>query len=264
MPQTLVWHKFAPLALISLKIFPLHYYAEQISPCCSLQTVLDVFVEMEKKGLLSNTKLNVLHTVLKEVDQRLAAAVHDFMQRVRGIRKHVLTVIIIILSSLCLNGNSQANVLFSVVPQMLGTAPSPVVPMDLQVSRFTCVFVNYIIVYPRRWHLVYFFPITFSQLQFVCQYPRPSPEASAGIFSALGAYLWWCCWSYICEWPSFCLCSHGTKCFTWCWIHLSIFTAGWWRKALTDARSCPSFSHLGSLLPSIFYCILEWVLCPDS
>ncbi|TNM98044.1 hypothetical protein fugu_014290 [Takifugu bimaculatus] len=86
----------------------------QIELC---KTVLDVFTEMEKKGLLSNTKLDKLHSALKEVDQRLAETVHDFMQPLRGIRKHVLTVIIIIHSSLCLNGNSQANVLFSVVPR---------------------------------------------------------------------------------------------------------------------------------------------------
>lgn len=83
-PRTLVAHEFAPLALISLKIFPLHYYAEQLSPCRSLQTVLDMFAEMEKKGLISNTKLNDLHAVLTEVDQRLAAIVHEFMHRVRG------------------------------------------------------------------------------------------------------------------------------------------------------------------------------------
>lgn len=168
-----------------------------------------MFAEMEKKGLLSNTKLNELHTALKEVDRRLAATVHDFMQRVRGIGKHVLTVIIIIHSSLCLNGNSQANVLFSVVPRVLGTAPPPVESMDLQVSRFTCVSVNYIIVCPAGGsRLVYIFPTTFSQLQFVCLYPRPGPEVTAGIFSAHGAHLRWCCWSNTCEWPSFCLCRH--------------------------------------------------------
>uniref|UniRef100_H2TIG9 Caspase-8 n=1 Tax=Takifugu rubripes TaxID=31033 RepID=H2TIG9_TAKRU len=52
----------------------------QIELC---KTVLDVFTEMEKKGLLSNTKLDKLHSVLKEVDQRLAATVHDFMQPLR-------------------------------------------------------------------------------------------------------------------------------------------------------------------------------------
>lgn len=95
-PRTLVSHDFAPLALIWLKTFPLHYYAEQLSPCRSLQTVLDVFAEMEKKGLLSNTKLNDLHAALTEVDQRVATTVKDFMQRVRGIHEHVLTVITII------------------------------------------------------------------------------------------------------------------------------------------------------------------------
>lgn len=203
-----------PLALISLRIFPLHYYAEQVSPCRSLQTVLDVFAEMEKKGLLSNTNLNELHAVLKEVDQRLAATVHDFMQRVRGIGKHVLTVIIIIHSSLCLNGNSQVNVLFSVVPRVLGTTSPPDESMDLQVSTFTRVSVNHLIVCPAGGsRLVCFVPTTFSQLQFVCLYPRLSPEVSAGIFSAHGAYLRWCCWSYTWEWPSFCLCRHGTECF---------------------------------------------------
>lgn len=155
--------------------------AEQWSPCRSLQTVLDVFTEMEKKGLLSNTKLDKLHSALKEVDQRLAETVHDFMQPLRGIGKHALTVIIIIHSSLCLNGNSQANVLFSVVPRGPGTPPPAVMSM---VSRFTCVSVTYIIVCPAGGsRLVYFFPTTFSQFQFVWLYPRPSPEVTAGIFS---------------------------------------------------------------------------------
>ncbi|XP_070774486.1 caspase-8 [Enoplosus armatus] len=43
-------------------------------------TALDVFAEMEKTGLLSNTNLGELHTVLRDVDQQLAQTVQCYMQ----------------------------------------------------------------------------------------------------------------------------------------------------------------------------------------
>uniref|UniRef100_A0A3Q1FMT9 Caspase-8 n=1 Tax=Acanthochromis polyacanthus TaxID=80966 RepID=A0A3Q1FMT9_9TELE len=46
-------------------------------------TVLDVFVEMEKVGLLSNTNLTELHEILLEIDQQLATTVQQYMQGMR-------------------------------------------------------------------------------------------------------------------------------------------------------------------------------------
>lgn len=46
-------------------------------------TALDVFAEMEKKGLLSNTKLNELYAVLQESDQQLAETVHTYIRRLQ-------------------------------------------------------------------------------------------------------------------------------------------------------------------------------------
>lgn len=46
------------------------------------KTVLDLFAEMEKKALLSNTKLDLLHDTLKSCDQQLALAVQNYKQRV--------------------------------------------------------------------------------------------------------------------------------------------------------------------------------------
>uniref|UniRef100_A0A3Q1FKX0 Caspase-8 n=1 Tax=Acanthochromis polyacanthus TaxID=80966 RepID=A0A3Q1FKX0_9TELE len=48
-------------------------------------TVLDVFVEMEKVGLLSNTNLTELHEILLEIDQQLATTVQQYMQ---GVHQH--------------------------------------------------------------------------------------------------------------------------------------------------------------------------------
>ncbi|XP_030259606.1 caspase-8 isoform X1 [Sparus aurata] len=45
-------------------------------------TALDVFAEMEKVGLLSNTKLDELYATLLEFDKKLASIVHDYVQRV--------------------------------------------------------------------------------------------------------------------------------------------------------------------------------------
>nr|AHH30803.1 caspase 8 [Oplegnathus fasciatus] len=45
-------------------------------------TALDLFVEMEKTGLLSNTNLHELHAVLQELDQQLASTVRRYMQGV--------------------------------------------------------------------------------------------------------------------------------------------------------------------------------------
>ncbi|XP_032386784.1 caspase-8 [Etheostoma spectabile] len=42
-------------------------------------TALDVFAEMEKTGLLSNTNLHELHTILLEFDQQLALAIKRYM-----------------------------------------------------------------------------------------------------------------------------------------------------------------------------------------
>ncbi|XP_068557774.1 caspase-8-like [Cebidichthys violaceus] len=44
-------------------------------------TALDVFAEMEKKDLLSNTKLQELHTVLLQLDQQLALMIRHYMER---------------------------------------------------------------------------------------------------------------------------------------------------------------------------------------
>uniref|UniRef100_A0A3B4TKF3 Caspase-8 n=1 Tax=Seriola dumerili TaxID=41447 RepID=A0A3B4TKF3_SERDU len=46
-------------------------------------TALDLFVEMEKADLLSPTKLNDMHAVLKEFDQQLALTVKRYMDEVR-------------------------------------------------------------------------------------------------------------------------------------------------------------------------------------
>ncbi|XP_070700893.1 caspase-8 [Pempheris klunzingeri] len=51
----------------------------QIEAC---NTALDVFVEMEKIGLLSSTNVCDLHAVLQQLDQQLAATVHHYMQDV--------------------------------------------------------------------------------------------------------------------------------------------------------------------------------------
>lgn len=58
------------------------------------ETALDVFAEMEKAGLLSNTNLNELNTVLKELDQQLALTVQRYQdgvnqQRQTGSPPHV-------------------------------------------------------------------------------------------------------------------------------------------------------------------------------
>ncbi|KAM6919634.1 caspase-8 [Lycodopsis pacificus] len=45
-------------------------------------TALDVFAEMEKSGLLSNTKLEELHSVLLQLDQPLASMIQRYMERV--------------------------------------------------------------------------------------------------------------------------------------------------------------------------------------
>ncbi|KAK9539326.1 hypothetical protein VZT92_004437 [Zoarces viviparus] len=45
-------------------------------------TALDVFAEMEKSGLLSNTKLQELHSVLLQLDQPLASMIQRYMERV--------------------------------------------------------------------------------------------------------------------------------------------------------------------------------------
>ncbi|XP_031711148.1 caspase-8-like [Anarrhichthys ocellatus] len=45
-------------------------------------TALDVFAEMEKSGLLSNTNLQELHTVLLQLDQQLASMIQRYMERV--------------------------------------------------------------------------------------------------------------------------------------------------------------------------------------
>uniref|UniRef100_A0A671TW75 Caspase-8 n=1 Tax=Sparus aurata TaxID=8175 RepID=A0A671TW75_SPAAU len=42
-------------------------------------TALDVFAEMEKVGLLSNTKLDELYATLLEFDKKLASIVHDYI-----------------------------------------------------------------------------------------------------------------------------------------------------------------------------------------
>ncbi|KAM6989264.1 caspase-8 [Tautogolabrus adspersus] len=49
----------------------------QIESC---KTPLDVFIEMEKTGLLSNQNLDELHTVVKEFDQQLATTVQLYKQ----------------------------------------------------------------------------------------------------------------------------------------------------------------------------------------
>lgn len=49
----------------------------QIEAC---DTALDVFAEMEKKSLLSNTNLKELHAVLLELDQQLALTVQQHME----------------------------------------------------------------------------------------------------------------------------------------------------------------------------------------
>nr|XP_046263263.1 caspase-8 [Scatophagus argus]XP_046263264.1 caspase-8 [Scatophagus argus]XP_046263265.1 caspase-8 [Scatophagus argus] len=50
----------------------------QIEAC---NTALDVFVEMERTGSLSNTKLDVLHDLLLKLDQQLASTVQDYRRR---------------------------------------------------------------------------------------------------------------------------------------------------------------------------------------
>lgn len=54
----------------------------QIEKCA---TVLDVFAAMEKKDLMSNTNLNHLYNILRELDLKLAEMVHTYTQRL-GIR----------------------------------------------------------------------------------------------------------------------------------------------------------------------------------
>lgn len=54
----------------------------QIEKCA---TVLDVFAAMEKKDLMSNTNLNQLYNILRELDLKLAEMVHTYTQR-QGIR----------------------------------------------------------------------------------------------------------------------------------------------------------------------------------
>lgn len=47
------------------------------------KTALDVFAAMEKKDLLSNTNLNELYVVLKELDYQLAQTIHTYIQRLQ-------------------------------------------------------------------------------------------------------------------------------------------------------------------------------------
>lgn len=54
------------------------------------KTVLDVFAEMEKTGLMSNTNVDELHVALLELDQQLAQTVQDYMQRITQQHQHGL------------------------------------------------------------------------------------------------------------------------------------------------------------------------------
>lgn len=47
-------------------------------------TALDVFAAMEKKDLMSNTNLNELHAVLRELDFQLADTVHTYIQKLQS------------------------------------------------------------------------------------------------------------------------------------------------------------------------------------
>uniref|UniRef100_A0A3Q3WWP2 Caspase-8 n=1 Tax=Mola mola TaxID=94237 RepID=A0A3Q3WWP2_MOLML len=64
------------------------------------KTALDLFAEMEKVGLLSNTKLDEVHATLRLVDQRVAEKVQRYMQ---GMRLVPMNQCIHILCCLCLS-----------------------------------------------------------------------------------------------------------------------------------------------------------------
>lgn len=48
--------------------------------CANFQTALDVFVELEKVGLLSQSDLQELRSILMEVNRQLASTVEQFAQ----------------------------------------------------------------------------------------------------------------------------------------------------------------------------------------
>lgn len=100
---------------------------------CWLQTALDVFAEMEKTGLLSNTKLDELYAALLELDQQLALTVHRYMQSMRCVYTHKQC-------KCCINMKLIKWLLFSGIIQQPETTLRPHVSMDYQVCVFKCAF----------------------------------------------------------------------------------------------------------------------------
>uniref|UniRef100_A0AAQ6A2C2 Caspase-8 n=1 Tax=Amphiprion ocellaris TaxID=80972 RepID=A0AAQ6A2C2_AMPOC len=77
----------------NLEKFKFLFNNEQRRKMEMCNTALDVFVEMEKVGSLSNTNLTELHEILLEIDQQLATTVQKYMQGMRptSTQKHVHT-----------------------------------------------------------------------------------------------------------------------------------------------------------------------------
>lgn len=69
----------------NLEKFKFLFNNEQRRKMEMCNTALDMFVEMEKVGSLSNTNLSALHEILREMDQQLASTVHNYMQ---GVSQH--------------------------------------------------------------------------------------------------------------------------------------------------------------------------------
>lgn len=75
----------------SLGMFKFLYNNEQRRKMEMCNTALDVFVEMEKVGVLSNTNLTELHEILRHIDLQLATTVENYMQGLHQ-RQHSLPV----------------------------------------------------------------------------------------------------------------------------------------------------------------------------
>uniref|UniRef100_A0A3B4Z0Y9 Caspase-8 n=1 Tax=Stegastes partitus TaxID=144197 RepID=A0A3B4Z0Y9_9TELE len=101
-------------------------------------TALDVFVEMEKVGSLSNGNLSALYDMLREIDQQLASTVQNYMQGMRRAYMHKL----IHIQTLYTFEVSQTVSLFAGVPRQ----HQPSLPMDYYAlthnPRGLCVVIN--------------------------------------------------------------------------------------------------------------------------
>ncbi|KAM6918317.1 caspase-8 [Xenentodon cancila] len=54
------------------------------------KTALDVFLEMEKMGLISKSNVQMLHELLQQFDQKLASNVHNYMEGLRQQRGNIV------------------------------------------------------------------------------------------------------------------------------------------------------------------------------